>query len=107
MLSGCIPVFFYTDEEFASLWPFHLGGLHGWGANASVRVPLKAALDGSMDVIEYLQAMPEARIRAMQSMLGAHAHTLLYGIGPYSGDAIETMLSALHAGLSRPARARR
>lgn len=72
-----------------------------------MRVPLKAALDGSMDVIEYLQAMPEARIRAMQSMLGAHAHTLLYGIGPYSGDAIETMLSALHAGLSRPARARR
>jgi hypothetical protein len=92
MLSGCIPVFFYSDEEFASLWPFHMGGLHGWGANASVRVPL--------------EAVPEARIRAMQSMLAAHAHTLLYGIGPYSGDAIETMLAALHAGLSRPARAR-
>ncbi|KOO53566.1 galactosyltransferase-like protein [Chrysochromulina tobinii] len=106
MLSGCIPVFFYSDEEFASLWPFHMGGLHGWGANASVRVPLEAALDGSVDVIEYLQAVPEARIRAMQSMLAAHAHTLLYGIGPYSGDAIETMLAALHAGLSRPARAR-
>ncbi len=100
MLSGCIPVFFYSDAEFATLWPFHLGGLHGWGANASVRVPLQGALDGTIDVIEYLQAIPEERVQAMQTTLAMHAHKLVYGVGAYPGDAIDTMLAALHAGLS-------
>jgi len=100
MLSGCIPVWFYSDDEFDALWPFHLGGLDGWGANASVRVPLARALDGSIDVLRLLQDIPQQKVHSMRAVLAENAHRFVYGVGPYPGDAIDTMLNALSVGLS-------
>lgn len=96
LLSGCIPVFFYNDAEFRNLWPFHFGG---WGANASVRVPLEGALDGTVDVIQLLQSIPPSRVRQMQQTIATHGHRLVYGIGSYPGDAVDIILQTLHSAL--------
>ena len=106
LLSGCIPVFFYDDNEFDTLWPFHFGGLHGWGANASVRLPMDAALNrADYDVVQLLRRIPEARVNAMRETIALNAHRLVYGIGQYPGDALETLLVALHATLNARPRA--
>ena len=100
-LSGCIPVFFYSRREFDDLWPFHMGGRLGWGANASVHIPLQKALDGTVDVIETLRDIPRARVREMQSVIASNAHRLVYGVGHFPDDALDTTLKALHVAINR------
>ena len=67
------------------------GDLHGWGANASVQLPMDAALNrADYDVVQLLRRIPEARVNAMRETIALNAHRLVYGIGQYPGDALET-----------------
>ena len=98
ILSGCIPVTFYTDDDLGSLMPFHFGG---WGPNATVRVAREDVLRPGFDLIGMLRGLPAERVRGMQQSIAANAHRLMYGIGTYPGDAVETLLRVLHASSSQ------
>lgn len=93
ILSGCIPVTFYSDLEFDSLWPVHKAG---WGANATIRIDPSDVLTRHLNVIDQLRSVPPEQVRAMQETIAAHAHRLVYGIGRFQGDAIETLFDELH-----------
>ena len=92
MLSGCIPVTFYTDEQLRHLMPFHFGG---WGLNATLRLDAAAVTRGDIDVIETLAALPAAHVASLRRAIAADAHRLVYAFGSYPDDAVETVLRAL------------
>ena len=54
---GCIPVLFY--EQQAALWPLHW---RDWAPQASVLLPHEAVLNGSLDVMRTLAAIPHERV---------------------------------------------
>ena len=60
-------------------WPQH---------SARMRAPL------SIDI-------PRARVREMQSVIASNAHRLVYGVGHFPDDALDTTLKALHVAINR------
>ena len=93
--SGCIPVLFYPQQR--QLWPLHWGD---WVADATVLLPAGAVLNGSLDVLSELRAIPPSRVARMQEALRHHAHKLHYafvGSSDATGDALEISLERLGA----------
>lgn len=74
------------------LMPYFFGG---WGENASVRLSPAEVLTGQTDVLQYLQAIPAHRVRAMQAVISKHAHRVMWAIGGYHGDVVERLLAVL------------
>ena len=91
--SGCIPVLFQPQQR--QLWPHHWGA---WVADATVLLPMEAVLNGSLDVVETLRAIPARRVARMQQVLRRNAHRLHYarvGSRDATGDALEIALAHL------------
>lgn len=90
---GCIPVLFHSQQR--QLWPQHWGG---WVADATVLLPGEAVLNGSLNVLDALRAIPRRRISRMQQVLRQNAHRLHYGLvgsSDAAGDALEISLAHL------------
>lgn len=94
ILSGCIPVLFYSEGEYEGLWPLFFGS---WGTSATVRIQPEMVLQQGMDVLSHLAAIEPDRVRAMQQSIARNAHRLAYGLGATGvrGDAIDTLMTAL------------
>ena len=79
LLLGCIPVLFHPAMR--AQWPWHWGE---WVANATVLLPHSSILDGSMDPIAHLAAIPAGRVAAMRAVIAQRAFSMQYSVG---GDA--------------------
>jgi hypothetical protein len=99
---GCIPVLFTTEATARSLWPHHWGG---WRKNSSVTLDPQRVLNGGLDVLEHLRAIPAERVRHMQRTIAQNAHRMHYGLDDTPGDALELLLRALADGASAQAEA--
>ena len=87
---GAIPVLFQPQQR--QLWPHHWGG---WVEHATVLLPIALVLDGSLNVLTALRAIPLARVAFMQQTIARHAHQLHYalvGSPDAAGDALEISL---------------
>lgn len=73
MACGCIPVFFHSAQ--LELWPAHLGG---WLRDASVFFDYRQVINGSVHVVDQLQAISPDRIQAMRRHLHANLHRIVY-----------------------------
>ena len=64
---------------------------------AALYVPPQAVLNGSVDVIQLLNAIPREAVRRMQETIAAHAHVLVYGMGErgVAADAVDRLLQVL------------
>ena len=92
----CEAVLFQPQQR--QLWPRHWGG---WVADATVLLPMDAVLNGSLDVLAALSAIPKRRVARMQQVLRRNAHRLHYalvGSPDAAGDALE--ISLAHLGTS-------
>ena len=92
---GCVPVVFQEQQQ--QLWPHHWAA---WVREATVRLPMDAVLNGTLDVLAALRAIPQRRIARMQQVLRANAHRLHYalvGARDAAGDALEITLAHLGA----------
>ena len=96
--SGCIPVVF--QEQQRMLWPLHWGS---WVNDATVLLPMDAVINGSLNVLDALRAIPQRRVARMQQTIRENAHTLHYalsGSAETEGDALEITLSHLNGASS-------
>ena len=97
---GCIPVLFY--EQQAALWPLHW---RDWAPQASVLLPHEAVLNGSLDVMRTLAAIPHERVALMQATIERWARRVHYAVpgGAHKegsdgagADALDVLLEHLH-----------
>lgn len=86
---GCIPVVFYEQQQ--QLWPWHW---RAWSTESSVLLPHEAVLNGSLNVLEALAAIPQQRVARMQAAIERSAHRLQYSLhtAAVEGDALEVLL---------------
>lgn len=105
ILSGCIPVLFFSKETYDQFLPLHFG----WKDHASVRVDFEAAMSGTYSLERELSAQlaglnRSGAARPMQRAIARHGRSLVYGLdgGHYPGDAVSTLVSHLAAGLAAP-----
>ena len=73
LLLGCIPVLFHRCQ--LEQWPWHWGS---WAANATLFYDAQGVINGSIDPVHALQAIPTAEIARMQRVISEHAHCLHY-----------------------------
>ena len=97
--SGCIPVVF--QEQQRMLWPLHWGS---WVNDATVLLPMDAVINGSLNVLDALRAIPQRRVARMQQTIRENAHTLHYALSGSAetegDDALEITLSHLNGASS-------
>lgn len=87
LLSGCIPVMFLKDDQYAKYMPHFWGD---WLWNATIRVPPDDLLEDRIDLIRFLKSIDSQTVRRLQTTIAEHAHTLHYSINGVGsrGDAV-------------------
>ena len=73
---GCIPVVF--DHRSLGVFIQHVEDPDA----IAIYIPKEFVMDGSLHVLQHLRAIPESRIKQMQSNLRAVQHRLQYSVGP-------------------------
>ena len=91
ILSGCIPVVFNDYHLLTSPW--HWGP---FAKNASVYIDENKIMSGEIDLIQYLQAIPQEQIKAMQHTISKYGHRIQYALDDYRNDAFEIMLKGIY-----------
>ena len=64
--------------------------------SASVYIDENKIMSGEIDLIQYLQAIPQDKIKAMQYTISRYGHRLQYAIDDYPNDAFEIMLKGIY-----------
>ena len=90
LAAGCIPVFFHDVQ--LHIWPVHWGD---WIADASVMLPFQPIVDGTLDVMERLFAIPADAIERMQRTIRANYGRLVYTLDNNRKGAPDALDAAL------------
>ena len=89
VLAGCVPVVIcdWCKLPFEAYLPYD---------DFVVQVPTSALLSGALDLIAYLEAIPAARVRAMQATLLRVRHHFLPTAGaPQPGDLLDMVVQEM------------
>lgn len=73
VLLGCIPVLFHPGQHLQ--WPWHWGS---WVHRATVTLDMHRVMNGSLNAVEALSAVPAGRIASMQATVARYGHCLHY-----------------------------
>lgn len=73
VLLGCIPVLFHPGQHLQ--WPWHWGS---WVHRATVTLDMHRVMNGSLNAVEALSAVPAGRIASMQATIARYGHCLHY-----------------------------
>ena len=104
LLSGCIPVLFFSEQTYKDFLPVHFA----WKDSASVRIDPAAVgaktYSLSRDLPAQLGRMnATGAARPLQRAIARHARSFVYGLeGYYAGDASSTLVRHLATALAAP-----
>lgn len=104
LLSGCIPVLFFSRRTYDAFLPLHFA----WKDHASVRIDPAAVGAKTYSLARDLPAQlgrmnATGAARPLQRAIAKHARSLVYGLdGHYAGDASSTLARYLATALEAP-----
>ena len=101
---GCIPVLFEPSEDW-KLWP--LQWKREWKPFSRVLMNGIEVLNGQVDVLRRLKAIPLQQVARMQAILEAKVNTVHYAFDDIPGDGFDVGLSSLAHDLSTRERSTR
>ena len=90
VLLGCIPVLFHPGQQLQ--WPWHWGS---WVHRATVTLDMDRVVNGTLDPVEALAAIPADRIASMQATIAKYGHCLHYPRDDNKTHALHQMPNAL------------
>ena len=90
VLLGCIPVLFHPGQQLQ--WPWHWGS---WVHRATVTLDMDRVVDGTLDPVEALAAIPADRIASMQATIAEYGHCLHYPRDDNKTHSLHQMPNAL------------
>lgn len=91
LTAGCIPVIFSPYNWVVAPWHWQ-----AMAREASVYVNATDFVNGRIDLIEMLQAIPRSKVLEMQAIISHYGHQWQWSVDEFKNDAFEITLKGVH-----------